>query len=168
MSEDAIVHIFNEDNVKIGEIPRKNLTTEHKWRIICVWIENDKGETLLQQRSLKKTHGPGLWTVAVEGTVENDDSFEETARREIEEEIGLKEFTMTTAKRISFEAATGWRDAQGYIVRCNWPIEKFTVQASEVEKLQWKNKKDVISKMKAQDPKYPKQAPIWLEMFDLV
>lgn len=168
MSEDAIVHIFNEENVKIGEIPRKELTDQHRWQIICVWIENDKGETLLQQRSFKKKHGAGLWTVAVEGTVENGDSFNDTARREIEEEIGLHEFTMTMAKRVSFKANTGWRDAQGYIVHCNWPIDKFTPQDEEVEQLQWVDKARVINEMQAQDPKYPKQAPIWLEMFNLI
>ena len=168
MSEDALVHIFDENSVKIGEIPRKDLADHHRWRIICVWIENEKGETLLQQRSFQKKHGAGLWTVAVEGTVENGDSFEETARREIEEEIGLKEFTMTTAKRISFKANTGWREAQGYIVKCDWPINKFTPQVEEVEQLQWVDKKTVIREMKDNDPKYPKQAPIWLEMFDLI
>jgi hypothetical protein len=40
---------------------------------------------------------------------------------------------------------------QFYKVHCNWPVQK------EVTRL-----------MRTKDPVFPKQAPIWLEMFDLV
>lgn len=40
MSEDAIVHIFNEYNVKIGEVPSKNLTVGPKYqKTTPIWLE---------------------------------------------------------------------------------------------------------------------------------
>lgn len=161
------VAVVDRDGSIVGYASRDDLEHDQIWRIICVWIENDAGQVLLQQRSLQKKLGAGKWTCAVEGTVENDDSYEETARREIAEEIGLTDFIMEPAKRVYYKAEYGSRIAQGYKVTCNLPLDKFTPQPEEVEQLKWVDRDSVIAEIKAKDPKYPETAYVWLDMFDL-
>lgn len=165
---DEQIQIVDASNKVIGTKLFKNLTDADTWRIICVWIENSRGQVLLQQRSYKKKLGPGLWTCAVEGTVEDNDSYEETAKREIAEEIGLTKFSLVPAKCLLFKTYFGSRFAQGYTVTCDWPLERFVPQASEVEQLAWVDRNQVIADLQAKDPKYPISAPVWLEMFDLL
>ncbi len=163
-----LVAVVDPNGKTIKKVRRSQLTDEYTWKIICVWIENSKGQVLLQQRSLKKRLGPGLWTCAVEGTVENDDSYLDTATREVQEEIGLDDFKLIKAKQVLYKAGVGSRLAQGYRIYCDWPIEKFKAQPEEVEQLQWVDKKTVVEGMKQGDPKYPISAKGWLTMFDLV
>lgn len=163
---DEEIQIYNLSMQPIGMKLFKELTDGDTWRIICVWIENDQGQTLLQQRSFKKILGAGLWTCAVEGTVEGDDTYEETARREVIEEIGLKDFELIPANQVMYKTAFGTRIAQGYRIFCNEHIDYFTPQIEEVEQLKWANKEEVIAAIKAGDPTYPINAPVWLEMFN--
>ena len=168
MSEQEKVAIVDHDNAILGYVKRSELTNDHTWRIISVWIEDNNGQVLLQQRSPNKSHAGGKWTCAVEGTVEGDDEYEDTARREVSEEIGLENFELQPAKQLYYKTSHGARIAQGYQINCDWPIEKFVKQKSEVAQLKWVNRQTVIDEIKAGDPKYPKSAKIWLEMFDLV
>lgn len=165
---EEIVAVVDEAGNTLSKVPRSELTDQHRWKIISVWIENSHGEVLLQQRSLKKKLGPGMWTCAVEGTVEDDDSYLDTATREIEEEIGLTDFSLIPANKILYRADFGSRLAQGYRVNCDWPIEKFTPQPEEVEQLQWRDKLEVIQEIQNGDSRYPRAAKGWLDMFDLV
>jgi isopentenyldiphosphate isomerase len=58
-------------------------------RAVGVIIANDKGEMLLQKRSLNKDSGAGQYDLAVTGHVAKGESYEETALREMQEEIGV-------------------------------------------------------------------------------
>ena len=54
-----------------------------------VFIFNDKGEVLLQQRSLTKKTWPGVWSNSCCGHVLPDETFEAAARRRLRYELGL-------------------------------------------------------------------------------
>jgi isopentenyldiphosphate isomerase len=151
----------------IKYVYRSQTKDSYTWRIICIWIENDKGQVLLQQRSKSKKLGPGLWTCAVEGTVEGNDSYADTARREIYEEIGLTDFELEKAGKILYKSDFGSRLAQGYKVKCNWPLSKFVAQPEEVEQLKWVDRKVVIDQLKLGHPDFPDSSKAWLEMFNL-
>ena len=167
MKNTELVAVIDKAGRTIDYVPRYKLGPQHTWKIISVWIENSQGEALMQQRSYQKALAPGLWTPAVEGTVEKDDSFLETAKREIAEEIGLTNFKLIPAKKIFYKAEFGLRLAQGYRATTDWPIERFTIQKEELEQLAWMDKQTVIKDIKAADSKYPVNAFIWLDMFDL-
>lgn len=167
MSVDEIVAIVDENGNVLDRVPRSRLADDHAWQIISVWIENGDGQVLLQQRSFRKKLGPGLWTCAVEGTVAGNDTFDETAAREVAEEIGLSNIPLKPTKKVFYKASHGSRLAQGYTAQCNWPLNKFKIQKEEVEQLAWVPKEQVIREIIAGDPKYPSAAPVWLDMFDL-
>jgi len=54
---------------------------------VYVWIENDKGEYLISQRSANKTH-PNMWECTGGNAVSGDDSLT-TALKEAKEELGI-------------------------------------------------------------------------------
>ena len=165
---DEKVAIVDEGNKVVGYKLYSELSKNDTWRIISVWIENGKGQVLMQQRSFAKKLGPGLWTPAVEGTVDGDDSYLETAKRETQEEIGLTRHELRPTKLLRYKAEHGFRIVQGYLIKCDWPIEKFTPQEEELADLLWLDKQEVIDEIKSGDPKYPVSAGVWLTLFNLV
>ncbi len=170
MSQDERVATFDKNNQKLGYKMRSELTDDDCWQSVCLWIENDAGQVLLQQRALDRKVDPGMWTNAVIGIVVDDDSEDDTALRETEEEIGLNGFEFVKTKRLRYKATFGWRWAQGYKLICNWPLEKFTIQAEEVAQIKWVDKKqlllEITGKAKHSRP-YPKVCRKWPELFNL-
>jgi len=59
-------------------------------RSVHVLVVSPDGRLLLQKRSLRKDVQPGKWDTSVGGHVGFGQSYEEAARREAEEELGLR------------------------------------------------------------------------------
>lgn len=58
-------------------------------RTVGVLIFNDKGQLLLQKRSVTKDMEAGLWCVSASGHVMKDQTDEAAAHRELQEELGI-------------------------------------------------------------------------------
>lgn len=71
-------------------------TREEAWakgmilRHVYVVLRDLDGNFLLQQRNLAKKSNPGKWTWAATGHVDEDETYEIAAPRELQEEIGIK------------------------------------------------------------------------------
>jgi len=59
-------------------------------RAIGIIITDSRGEFLFQKRSMKKDTDPGRWAVGVGGHVDADESYEQAAKREAVEEVGIR------------------------------------------------------------------------------
>lgn len=72
--------------------PRATCHADGLWhRSVNVWVVNPRTrQVLLQQRSPHKDTYPNCWDVSVAGHITAGDRSDETARRECEEEIGLR------------------------------------------------------------------------------
>lgn len=77
------------DNV-IGQATRKECNSDPELihRAIFVLIFNDQNELLWQKRSHTKDVDPGKWVTSVSGHVNAGESYEESAVREVGEELG--------------------------------------------------------------------------------
>jgi len=60
-------------------------------RAFLVMVYNDRGEILLARRSPGKKLWPGFWDGTVASHVRLGESYEESARRRLDEELGLKD-----------------------------------------------------------------------------
>lgn len=58
-------------------------------RVVHVLVFNEKGELLLQKRSLNKDFAPGRWDTSVGGHVGIGEELTLSVRREMEEELGI-------------------------------------------------------------------------------
>lgn len=128
---EEIVEIVDRDNNPIGAVSRRIMRQQrliHRASYILVF--NTEGALFLQKRTLNKDIYPGYWDLAAGGVVLAGESYEESAKRELREELGI-----TGAKlRFCFDQYYEDDDNKvwGRIFSCtnNGP---FTLQAEEID-----------------------------------
>lgn len=88
--DEVFIVVDREDNVlgykTRGECHRDK-TLIH--RTVGALIFNDKGELLLQKRSMTKDMEPGKWSISSAGHVLKGQTTEEAVHRELQEELGI-------------------------------------------------------------------------------
>jgi isopentenyl-diphosphate delta-isomerase len=82
--------VDENDNLLRGE-ERKIVHSSKQWhRGIEIFLFNSKGELLVQRRSPDKDKHPNKYCCSVSGHVDYGKDYKETALREMEEELGIK------------------------------------------------------------------------------
>lgn len=86
------IDVYNETGVPTGQvIPLNQIVESGGWcRSVHVWFVNLQGEVYIQQRSFQVFNNPGKWGEAGGGYIPHDTTPLETARIEIQEELGLE------------------------------------------------------------------------------
>lgn len=72
--------------------------------VVHLHVFNSKGEIYLQKRPDWKDIQPGKWDTAVGGHVDLGENVEQALRREVEEEIGITEYTPERIKVYVFDS----------------------------------------------------------------
>ena len=98
------IPIVDENDNIIGYKDREHKRSEDIFRITHVWIFNKKNQFLIAKRHHSKKVSPNKWSPAVAGTVEEGESYESNARKEAEEELGLKNLNLKPL----FKRCAGW------------------------------------------------------------
>lgn len=89
MTED-IFDVVNERDEVIGRKPRSEVHARGLLhRAVHVLVFNSRGEIFLQKRSMRKDRQPGVWDSSCSGHVDSGEDYDQTAVRELGEEIGL-------------------------------------------------------------------------------
>ena len=90
-NQNEIFAVVDENDNVVGEATRgevhRNKNLIH--RSVGVAVFNEKGGLFMQQRSATKDTEALKWTISCSGHAEAGDSYEETAVRELNEELGL-------------------------------------------------------------------------------
>jgi 8-oxo-dGTP pyrophosphatase MutT (NUDIX family) len=90
MSADEIVMIVDEDNTPAGSCKRSVMRRKgliHRATYILVF--SSRGEIFVQERTLTKDIFPGYYDICTGGVVLAGETYEESAERELAEEIGV-------------------------------------------------------------------------------
>jgi len=141
-SKDELVAIVDTDNRVVGqasrsEMRRQNLT--HRATYILVF--NKKGEIFVQKRTMIKDIYPGFFDIAAGGVVQHGESYEESARRELLEELGVTaELEFLFDRYFADEQNKVW----GRVYRCRHE-GPFVLQQSEVESGSFMMPEEIIS-----------------------
>ncbi len=91
-----IVQIVDRDNRITGEAPRAQMRAAGLIHRACYILVFDARERLfIQKRTETKDIYPGYWDVAAGGVVLAGESYEESAARELEEELGVADAPLT-------------------------------------------------------------------------
>lgn len=125
--------LYDENRVKTGEIINKGepVPSGRYYITVIVWMQNSKGEFLIQKRVKSKN---GKWA-STGGHVISGETSEEGILREIKEELGImvKKEELTLFKTIKTE--DDFVDL--YYVKSEYREEDITIQIEEVEKAKW-------------------------------
>ena len=118
---------------------------------ISVFPINDKKEILLQKRSATKRMNPNMWGSCA-GHVDSGEGIEETALRELEEEIGIK-FSIDDLHVLE-EMQVTKKEINSHLTRVYYVYyngNDFKIQTEELSEVKWFNIEDVINMIKNND-----------------
>ncbi|WP_405413604.1 isopentenyl-diphosphate Delta-isomerase [Maribacter sp. Asnod1-A12] len=90
MKEEQVI-LVNQDNEQIGTMPKMEAHEKAVLhRAFSVFITNDKGDIMLQQRAASKYHSPLLWTNTCCSHQRVGESNIEAGKRRLQEEMGFQ------------------------------------------------------------------------------
>ena len=158
-----ITIVDEQDNV-IGYKDREDLQHEEIYRVSALWITNTKGEILLAQRSLTKSHSPGKWGPAVAGTVEEGESYDSNIIKEAKEELGLENIKPTTGPKERVTRKLNY-SVQWYLLNIDKPEAEFIIQKDEVEEVRWFSAEELKTEIKKQPDKFIETMNLLAELF---
>lgn len=131
--------LYNSKRILTGEVIEKGkeVPLGSYYITVVVFIENEKGEFLLQKRVMKKD---GKWATTG-GHPKSGESSLQGIVTEIEEELGInvKENELTLFKTIQTE--DDFVDL--YYLRKNIDIRDIKIQEEEVEKVMWASREEI-------------------------
>jgi len=137
------ISIVNENDEVVGYKEREDRNVEDIIRITAIWVTDENGNILLQQRKLNKKNSPGKWGPGVSGTVEEGETYESNAYKELEEEIGIKNILLTKSKKFFGQTINGKRFAQLFLCKIS-SDQRLIPDDKEVEQLKWFSKKELL------------------------
>jgi len=144
MAEEYVVLVDENDN-KIGIMP-KMLAHEKALlhRAFSVFIFNNKGELMLQQRALSKYHSPGLWTNTCCSHQREHETNIEAGKRRLEEEMGfVTELTETTSFLYKAPFDNGLTEHELDHIMVGYYEDDPFINKEEVEAWKWRDLEEV-------------------------
>ncbi|HUS26543.1 MAG TPA: NUDIX domain-containing protein [Nevskiaceae bacterium] len=132
----TMLTVVNENDQVIGKKAGAELLPTDIYRVARLLIVNSKGQLLLAQRARTKQKDPGLWGLAVEGTVESRETYESNIRKEAQEEIGITLGKLELGPRLRMSGKYN-HHCQFFVYRADLDIQNLTLQEEELAVVQW-------------------------------
>ncbi|HSX42723.1 MAG TPA: NUDIX domain-containing protein [Candidatus Saccharimonadales bacterium] len=87
--------VVNDNDQPIGEFSKEEVWEKGLLhRIVRIMVEDEEGRILLQKRSMQVDTFPGCWDHSAAGHVDAGEDYEEAAKRELHEELGISNATL--------------------------------------------------------------------------
>ncbi len=129
-----IFDVVDANDVVTGTATRAEVHAQGlRHRAVHIFVFNRRGELFLQRRSRWKDVHPRRWDSSAAGHVNTGQGYDETARREVIEELGVAA-EVETLGRIAACAETGWEFVELYRAEHAGP---FTLHPAEIESGDW-------------------------------
>lgn len=153
MNKQKII-IVDENDVPLGSKYRDEIDyTKDIYRWSGIWIENSQGEVLIAQRKLTKDKDPGKWGPAAAGTLEEGETYESNAHKEVQEELGITIDSFQLGLKQHSDTPRRYF-GQWFLCKLDKPLHEFVIQEEEVEQIAWINKEVLIRDIKENSDKY--------------
>ena len=150
---DEMIDVLDEfTGEKTGEVISKNEAhSKGIWHgsIHVLIINNDKSKTLLQKRCAEKKLYPNTWDIAVGGHISAGEDDITSAKRELEEELGLNSEVLRIEKvdRITEKLVNNGVISNEYVsifvVYADIDINDINLQVEEVSEAKWCTKEEL-------------------------
>ena len=116
---EEMVAIVDENNNVTGSATRREMRAKglpHRATYIAIF--NSRGELYVQRRTMIKDVYPGLLDPVTGGVVQAGESYEESAVRELAEEMGIQGVDLVP--QFDFYFVDGASRVWGRLFRCHW------------------------------------------------
>ena len=136
--------MVDETNEVTGQASRAEVHAQGlRHRAVHIFVVNGKSEVLLQQRSMLKDVQPGKWGSSAAGHLDAGEDYEEAARRELGEELGIEteELPLKLVGEIAPSEENGWEFIRLFVT-VHSGVVRFP--ANEVAAVEWMEQ-DVLS-----------------------
>jgi isopentenyldiphosphate isomerase len=133
---DELFDVVDEQNRVTGQMTRREVhRLKLRHRAVHLLVANRAGRVFLHQRSMQKDLFPGFWDSSAAGHVGAGEDYDETALRELEEEIGCRPAKPPQRLfKIEAREETGQEFVWVYRVEAEGP---FVLQPDEIERGDW-------------------------------
>lgn len=158
-----LIDVLDENGNYTGKVEeRENVHNNGLWHIhVGVWIMNQKGELLFQQRSKNKKVNPNKWT-RTGGHVDSGETPLKAVQRETYEEIGVKipldKFKLLNINKeevyIPDYQIINRHFIYSYLALVDFKIEDYTMQEEEVSNLKYITVEEMEDAYKNKDNSY--------------
>lgn len=119
MSSEEIVAVVDAANNVVGALPRREMRARRlPHRATYILVFSGKGELFVQRRTQTKDVYPGYLDPAAGGVVLAGEEYAEAARRELEEELGIRGVELT--RHFDFHHRDPFIDVWGRVYSCIW------------------------------------------------
>ncbi|EFO61834.1 Hypothetical protein GLP15_2461 [Giardia lamblia P15] len=158
------VPVFDPKTLEIiGTKYRDELTKEDIHGIVCVIVENSARQIFMQVRSHTKKLYPGAFDLSASGFVRAGERFEESASRELAEEIGLIVDPSELSEKLVFRGMLAPSEYPCYT--CVYKVqtdEPPLTLTDEVEDGKWFVLNELRTAMQVQPKSFTQLAPLVL------
>ncbi|MFK8298236.1 isopentenyl-diphosphate Delta-isomerase [Capnocytophaga cynodegmi] len=166
MEEEKVI-LVDEQNNPIGLMPK--LEAHEKallHRAFSVFIMNQKGEVMLQQRALHKYHSPGLWTNTCCSHQRENETNLEAGKRRLQEEMGfITELTDVISFIYKAPFDNGLTEHEYDHVLLGYYEENPNINPEEVADWKWELPENIKKDIEQNPQKYTEWFKIIFEKF---
>ena len=143
-----LVLIVDENNVEVRGATRQEMRVGKLWhRASYVFIVTDEAhghKLLVQKRTMKKDYCPGFFDLATGGVVGYGEDDDESAQREVAEELGIPDAALEKVGVTRFDGDASKVFGNIYIMRNFNPEEiQLNLQADEVDEVVYWSKQEI-------------------------
>jgi isopentenyldiphosphate isomerase len=136
--------VYDKNRIKTGKIKkREEKLLENEYYMasyVCLFTMN--GEMLIQKRQFDKKSWPNMWDFSVGGCSIAGETSQQTAEREMMEEIGYKGDFTDIKPDFSINVSNGFFDF--YLINVNIDIDRLNLQYKEIEQVKWSSKDEIF------------------------
>lgn len=109
-------------------------------QVVHIWVVNDKGEYLIQQRAPGVSWKPGIWATTGGSALSGEEPLN-AALREVREEIGVE--AVPSQMRLLARLKRTDSFCCVYRLRCNKDAADFVLQQEEVSRVCWATREQI-------------------------
>lgn len=154
INTNELLLVVDENNQPLDPLPRHIVHKEGIWhRATGIWVVTKTGKILCQKRSLKKDIKPGMWEAFFGGHLGPQETYLESAKQELQEELGIPVEENQLIPYKIFKSDKPKHKEFQHVFAFLLPDEKqaFSFEKEEIDELVWKTFPE-LEKILLEDP----------------
>jgi isopentenyldiphosphate isomerase len=161
---EELVDIVDDDDQVVATVPRARMRAERlQHRAVSIAVLGTDGRLLVHRRALDKDVWPGMWDIAAGGVVAAGEGYDDAARRELAEELGVHVQGLECLGEGRFGDESVALIGRGYRCVHDGP---FSFTDGEIAEVRWVNRAE-LARLMADEPFVPDNVALMLPLLHL-